>query len=99
MSLGEIFEFESRARSRSGITMASYRPCLFDCFQADGSVDEISGNDQKFLTDDRFSDSDSSDHVVLRTFQLQAGLVHLNHDPSLDLTLELRKKNVQEQLE
>ena len=64
---GEIFEFESRARSRSNLmrsrsapAMALYRPSLFDCLQAGGSVEEISYNDPE----DRFSDS--SDDVGLR---------------------------------
>ena len=67
---GEIFEFESRARSRSNLisrsapAMALYRPSLFDCLQAGGSVEEISYNDPELLPEDRFSDS--SDDVGLR---------------------------------
>ena len=68
--MGEIFEFESRARSRSDTTMASYRPSLFHCFQADG----ISDKDPKFLPEDRFSDSDSSDNVDLKNVSTSSRL-------------------------
>ena len=42
---GELDLDKSLIRSRSGTTMASYRPSLLDCFQADGSGDEISDKD------------------------------------------------------
>ena len=53
-------------RSRSCDAMASYDHWLFDCFQADGSVDVISDSDPEFLPKDRFSDGDSSDDVDIR---------------------------------
>ena len=56
----------SLIRSRSGATMASDRPSLFDYFQANGSGHEISDNDPDFLPEDRFSDSDSSYDIDLR---------------------------------
>ena len=37
---------------------------IFDCFQADGSVQEISYNDPEFLPEDRFSESVDEDLFV-----------------------------------
>ena len=51
--------------------MSSYKPCLFDCFPADGPVEEISDNDPEFLPEDRLSHCDSSDDVDLTRFNFK----------------------------
>ena len=54
--------------------MASYKPCLFDCFPAEGCEEEISDNDPEFLPEDRFSDCDSSDDINLRNVSISSRL-------------------------
>ena len=91
--------------------MAWYRPGLFNCFQADGSLDAISDTNPEFLPHARFSDSNSSDHVDLEMFQLQAGWLSTSksrrkdnkrsHPDNNQPRSDLGSKNwkVQEQLE
>ena len=50
------------------------RSSLFDCFQADGSVGEISDNNPQLPSIDRFNDSGFGDDVDLRNVSTSSRL-------------------------